>query len=85
MVTDVEGSKLIDDCQKAILSFAEKLTRSAYKVTDSDIQTLRDNGLTDAAILETTCIIGWYNMMNRVVPALGVPADELYDIFFKDI
>jgi len=84
ILDDVEGSKLIDDCQRAILSFAEKVTRAAYKVTESDIQALRDKGLTDAAILETTCIIGWYNMMNRIVPALGVPVDELYEIFFKD-
>ena len=83
ILDDVEGSKLIDDCQRDILSFAEKVTRFAHKITESDIQTLRDNGLTDAAILETTCIIGWYNMMNRIVPALGVPVDELYDIFFK--
>jgi uncharacterized peroxidase-related enzyme len=83
ILNDVKGSKLIDDCQKAILHFAEKMTRSADKITESDIQVLRDNGLTDAAILETTCIIGWYNMMNRLVTALGVPVEELYDIFFK--
>lgn len=82
ILDDVEGSKLINECQRAILNFAEKVTLSAYKVSESDIQALRDNGLTDAAILETTCIIGWYNMMNRIVPALGVPVDELYEIFF---
>jgi uncharacterized peroxidase-related enzyme len=83
ILDDVEGSKLIDETQRAILSFAKKVTRSAYKITESDAQALRDKGLDDAAILETTCIIGWYNMMNRIVPALGVPVDELYEIFFN--
>jgi len=84
ILEDVNGSKLIDDCQKAILHFAEKMTRSAHTIAESDIQTLRDSGLTDVEILETASIIGWYNMMNRIVTALGVPTDELYEILFKE-
>jgi len=83
ILEDVNGTTLIDDCQKAILHFAEKMTRSAHTITESDIQTLRDSGLTDVEILETTSIIGWYNMMNRIVTALGIAADELYEILFK--
>lgn len=81
---DVDGSELIDASQKAILNFAEKVTRHAYKIIPSDIELLRQNGLDDKAILEVTCIIGWYNMMNRFVMALGVPVEEIHELFFRN-
>ena len=83
ILEDIDGSELIDATQKAILHFAEKVTRHAYKITPSDIELLRENGLADKDILEVTCIIGWYNMMNRFVMALGVPVEEIHELFFR--
>ena len=83
ILEDIDNSDLIDSTQKAILRFAEKVTRHAYKVTQSDIELLRQKGLGDEEILEVTCIIGWYNMMNRFVMALGVPVQEIHEHFFR--
>jgi len=84
ILENVEGSELIDSSQKAILHFAAKVTRHAYTITPADIEVLRAVGLSDVDILETTCIIGWYNMMNRFVMALGVPVEEIHELFFRE-
>jgi alkylhydroperoxidase family enzyme len=41
-------------------------------MTEADTQTLRDIGLTDTEILQTTLIASWFNYINRVADALGV-------------
>lgn len=83
ILDDIDGSGLIDVSQKTILNFAEKMTRHAYKITETDIELLREKGLGDNEILEVVCIIGWYNMFNRVVMALGLPVEEIREIFFQ--
>jgi alkylhydroperoxidase family enzyme len=55
-----------------MLTFAEKLTKTPHKMTEADTQTLRDIGLTDTEILQTTLIASWFNYINRVADALGV-------------
>ena len=85
IIEDVDGSDLIDASQKAILHFTEKVTRHAYKITETDIELLREKGLGDNEILEVVCIIGWYNMFNRIVMALGLPVEEIQELFFKNI
>ena len=84
ILEDVNGSDLIDASQKAILHFADKMTRHAHKITETDIELLRKKGLGDNEILEVTCIIGWYNMFNRLVMALGLPVEEIRAHFFRE-
>jgi len=76
ILEDVEGSKLIDDKTKTILHYAEKVTRNAYKVTESDIQGLRSSGCSDEEILEATFVISYFNFMDRLADALGVPVEN---------
>lgn len=79
ILEDVEGSTLIDEQTKALLHHAEKVTRHAYKVTESDIQVLCDLGLSDEAILEATFVITWFNMFTRLADALGAPVEHLQE------
>lgn len=77
ILEDVEGSTLIDEKTKALLHHAEKVTRHAYKVTEADIEALRELGLSDEEILEATFVITWFNMFTRLADALGAPVENL--------
>jgi alkylhydroperoxidase family enzyme len=79
ILEDIEGSELIDSPTKALLQFAEKVTRHAYRVTESDIQALRGHGLSDEEILEATFVISGFNMFDRIADALGAPLENLQE------
>ena len=76
---DVQGSTLIGEPTKALLDYAKKVTESAYRMWEADVERPRDSGFADEAVLEATLIICLYNMMNRFVSALGVPADDFHN------
>ena len=83
ILEDVEGSTLIDEQTKALLHHAEKVTRHAHKVTEADIQALRDLGLSDEGILEATFVITWFNLLTRLADALGVEVENLRETITK--
>ena len=41
-------------------------------MTEADLRSLRDAGLTDRDILDAVEVIGYFNYINRVADALGV-------------
>lgn len=55
-----------------MLDFVVKMTKHSYKMTEHDVQALRDAGFYDQAILQITMIAGWFNYANRVADALGL-------------
>ena len=57
---------------RAMLDFAAKLTKEAYKTTPEDLDRLRTVGFDDRAILQITMIAAWFNYVNRVADVLGV-------------
>jgi uncharacterized peroxidase-related enzyme len=66
-----------DDEETArFLPLAEKITRHAYKVTDGDIQLLRDGGWSDEKILEAIGVVVFFNMINRLADTLGIAEDD---------
>jgi uncharacterized peroxidase-related enzyme len=65
----------IDDRDKAMLEYAEQVTRDATAVTDHHHRRLRDAGFDDRGILQITLIAAWFNYINRVADALGVGQD----------
>ena len=77
ILDDIEKTTLIDDKTKAILRFSEKVTLHAYKVTEADIQSLRDLGYTDDDVLEATEVIALFNFLDRIADALGAPVENL--------
>ena len=83
ILDDIEKTTLIDDRTKAILRFSEKVTRHAYKVTEADIQTLKEHGYTDEDVLEATEVIALFNFLDRMAEALGVPMDNVQQAMSK--
>lgn len=65
----------LDRKTRALLEYAERMTRDASSLTKADLHALRALGLRDEAILEAVHVTGLYNYMDRVADALGVEID----------
>lgn len=61
--------------QKALVEYAVKLTSTPHKVTQDDIETLRNHDLSDEDILDLDLIISYMNFANRIISGLGVQFD----------
>ncbi len=64
---------------RAVLEFAEKVTRDAAKMTKDDIDALRREGFSDEAILDVTCVASYFNYINRMSDALGIELEEAFE------
>lgn len=62
--------------QRVICEFAEKLTRAPAEMTDADTKSLREVGLEDAGILDVVQVASYFNYINRVADAIGVPPED---------
>ena len=63
---------------RALLEFAEKLTRTPAKMTAEDTGRLRTAGFSDEAIVDAAHLVGYFNYSNRVMDALGIqPEPEM--------
>jgi alkylhydroperoxidase family enzyme len=63
----------IDDVDRAILTFAEKMTLHPSRMTRQDTEALRAaTGLDDRGVLQVTLIAASFNYFARVADALGV-------------
>ena len=71
----------LDDQDKVMLAFAEKLTFDHTHVTKQDLQKLRDVGFNDENILEIIASVAFRNFSNRLNVALGLDdPDNLPDL-----
>jgi uncharacterized peroxidase-related enzyme len=57
------------------LAYAEKLTKTANSIQQTDIEALRASGFSDGEILEINQVISYFNYVNRSVLGLGVNLD----------
>ena len=62
----------IEDRHKDLLRLCVKVTRHAYKVTDEDVEALRNGGLSDAEILEGIYVACAFNAVDRLADTLGL-------------
>ncbi len=62
--------------RRALCEFAAKLTREPAAMREQDVQALRAAGLDDREILDAVQVIGYFNYINRLVEALGVPPED---------
>lgn len=62
----------LDDRDRAMLGYVEKLTRDPASVQREDLDDLRSHGFDDTAILQVNLIASWFNYINRVADGLGV-------------
>jgi alkylhydroperoxidase family enzyme len=80
ILADVDNTTLIDDKTRKLLQLAGKITKHAFKVTESDIQALRDIDCTDEEIFEAVAVASLFNYMDRVADALGAPVEGFQDM-----
>ncbi|MCA9278462.1 MAG: peroxidase-related enzyme [Phycisphaeraceae bacterium] len=62
--------------ERALLVYAEKLTRSPASVQQSDVDAMRGTGLSDREILDAAQVIGYFSYANRIVLGLGAALEE---------
>ena len=62
--------------QRAMLDYADKLTREPWAMSESDLKPLRDAGLDDRGILDLNQAVAYFAYVNRVADGLGVVVDE---------
>ena len=66
--------------ERALLDYAELITRAAYRSTGQDVQQLRDAGWKEEQIAEAVYIIALFAFFNRVADAFGVPPQDYLTI-----
>ncbi len=62
----------IDDADKVMLRYVDKLTRTPAKMTKQDVTTLHEAGFSDSAVLDICQVAGYYAFVNRLADGLGV-------------
>jgi len=63
----------LNDRQLALCEFAKKLTLNTNEFKESaTIDNLKKIGFSDAAILDATLVVAYFNFVNRMVLSLGV-------------
>ncbi len=66
--------------QVLLLKFVETLTRHAYRITDEQVQGLRDVGWSDAQIAEAVYDGALFNLFVRLADAFDIHPDAAYDV-----
>jgi uncharacterized peroxidase-related enzyme len=74
MVQDWRSADL-DPADRAMLEFAEKLTRAPATVEDADVEALRQAGFDDVNILDIVYLSAYRNFTNRFALGLGIAPD----------
>ena len=65
---------------RLLLDFVETLTRHAYRITDEQVQGLRDAGWSDAQIAEAVYDGALFNLFVRLADAFDIHPDPAYDV-----
>lgn len=69
----------ITPAERLLLEFVGTLTRHAYRITDEQVQGLRDAGWTDAQIAEAVYDGALFNLFVRLADAFGIHPPPLMD------
>ena len=64
---------------RLLLEFVETLTRHAYRISDEQVQRLREAGWTDAQIAEAVYDGALFNLFVRLADAFDIHPDPSYD------
>jgi hypothetical protein len=62
-----------DNREEALAAYAQKLTLTPWRMSASDLQPLRNEGLDDRGILDVISVIALENVLARLRLALGEP------------
>jgi len=79
LVTDWLAAAQGDERLGAILAYAERLTLEPASVEESDIERMRNCGLTDEGILHVCEVASYFNYVNRIADGLSVQLEDDWD------
>lgn len=68
-------SDALSDQERALVTFARKVTRDATSVTADDVESLRRHGLSDPEIVDVAAAIAGRAFFTKLLDALGVEPD----------
>lgn len=64
--------------QRAMLDFADKITRESYRIEEADRQALRDQDFSERDIWDIINVAAFFNMTNRVASATAMQPNDAY-------
>lgn len=67
-----------------MLDYVAKLTRAPWTMSPEDVQSLRDVGFDDTAILDICQVAGYYAFVNRLADGLGVELEPYWEVDGKE-
>lgn len=76
LTTDGFESIFLTAVDRAMLEYAEKLTRAPASIRAADIDLLRTAGLDDRAIHDLCAIVAYFGFVNRIADGLGVELER---------
>jgi alkylhydroperoxidase family enzyme len=68
----------LDDADRAVMAFAEKVVDDATSITQADVDELRAHGLTDAQIADVVLAAAARCFFSKTLDALGAQPDAHY-------
>ena len=75
---DLEAAGL-DEPHRVLLDFVATITKHAYRVTDEQVQRLRDVGWSDEQIAETAYDAALFNLFVRLADTFGIEPPAMYE------
>lgn len=75
LIDDYRDAKL-SARERALLDYADKLTRTPGEMQENDLVPLREAGLSDEGILDANLTVAYFAYVNRIADGLGVALDE---------
>lgn len=75
---DIDAAHL-DARHRKLMAFVETITKHAYKVTDEQVQGLRDVGWSDDQIAEAAYDAALFNLFVRLADTFGIEPPPMYE------
>ncbi len=68
----------LPDADRAMLDYADKLTREPWAMVEADVAALRRAGFDDTAILDINQVTAYFAFANRLADGLGVELEGFW-------
>ena len=69
----------VTPAERLLLEFVGTLTKHAYRITDGQVQALRDAGWTDAQVAEAVYVGALFNLFVRLAAAFDIHPPVMMD------
>ena len=75
---DLDAARL-DPPERLLLDFAGTIAQAAYRVTDEQVQRLRDAGWSDEQIAEAAYVAALFSLFVRLADTFGIEPPAVYE------